>query len=158
MIILVAGAIVVINYATNWFDIIKEEWNTTTQVEQPATERVVENPENKLNQPKQNAPAKIVSTKNNDIAAAAKNLEEIFEKSDVNALQALLTETSLPEYKSILTNIQPYMPEYAKAFKSRKLVHSTPVFAQYAFSDEKGNKFTVEFALTGSGMWKLVRF
>ena len=160
--ILFAGAILVINFATDWFDEIKEEWNKTTQVEssssQPKSDIPAENQNQEFSQPEQTTPASVTVTENKDVKGAAKNLETIFENSDIRALQSMLTETSAAQYNEVLEKIQPHMPGYAKAFKNRKLVYSTPVFAQYAFSDNEGNEYTVEFALDGDGLWKLVRF
>lgn len=160
--ILVVGSILVINFTTDWFDKIKEEWNKTTQVETSENQEemagAAENQKPGFSEPEAKNAREVVTTESKDIKSAAENLENIFEKADINALQSMLTETSAPEYKDVLNNIQPYMPDYARAFKNRKLVYSTPVFAQYAFSDEQGNDFTVEFTLTGDGIWKLVRF
>jgi len=160
--ILVAGAMLVINFATDWFDIIKEEWNKTTQVESLPSHQETENPAENQNQeftqPETTTIPGAVVTESKDVIGAAKNLETIFEKSDIRALQSMLTETSAEQYKEVLEEIQPHMPEYAKAFKNRKLVYSTPVFAQYTFSDNEGNEYTVEFAPDVDGLWKLVRF
>lgn len=89
---------------------------------------------------------------------AAIKMEAIFIEADTTQLKLLLTDTSFKTYNGVYSEIQPYMNEYAKAFKNRKLIKLNDLFALYSFEDEEGNKFTVEFASVTSDEWKLIRF
>lgn len=89
---------------------------------------------------------------------AAANMEAIFKEADTTQLKLLLTDTSLKTYQGVYSEIQPYMDEYAKAFKSRKLIKLNKIFALYSFEDENGKEFTVEFAALSEDTWKLTRF
>lgn len=50
------------------------------------------------------------------------------------------------------------MAKYAQAFKNRKLVMKSDIYALYSIKDNKGKKYTIEFAMVEQGVWKLVRF
>ena len=88
----------------------------------------------------------------------ASTVEDVFEDADTTRLKAILTPNGLKACESEFKKIEPYMAEYAKAFKSRKLIRSDKSFALYSFHDGEGNEYTVEFALGEDGSWKLVRF
>lgn len=94
----------------------------------------------------------------NDLSKMVKSVEGVFENADTIGLKQVLSSTSLKMYKGSFSEIQPYMKEYSKAFKSRKLVHSSKIYALYSFKDEEGNEYTTEFANDGSGTWKLIHF
>ena len=88
----------------------------------------------------------------------AESVEKAFANADTTQIKQVLTETALKNYSGVFKKIQPYMQQYASAFKNRKLVSSTGVYKVYEFSDDKGNKYTAAFALQPEGEWKLVRF
>jgi hypothetical protein len=88
----------------------------------------------------------------------AESVEKAFSNADTTQIKLVLTETALQNYSGVFKKIQPYMQQYASAFKNRKLVSSTGVYKVYEFSDDKGNKYTAAFALQPEGEWKLVRF
>jgi uncharacterized Zn finger protein (UPF0148 family) len=94
----------------------------------------------------------------NNLSQIVKSVESVFENADTIGLKQILSSTSLKMYKGSFLEIQPYMKEYAKAFKSRKLVHSSKIYALYSFKDKEGNEYTTEFANDGSGTWKLIHF
>jgi len=106
----------------------------------------------------------IKSTTNNvynepaSLKKATLKMETIFKEADTTQLKLLLTDTSFKTYIGVYTEIEPYMAEYAKAFKNRKLIKMNEIFALYAFEDEEGNKYTAEFTSISSDEWKLVRF
>ncbi len=89
---------------------------------------------------------------------AAGKMEAIFKEADTTELKLLLSDTSLKTYQGVYSEIQPYMTEYANAFKNRKLIKFNKIFALYSFEDEDGNKFTVEFVAIDKDTWKLTRF
>ena len=93
-----------------------------------------------------------------DVRKAADLVEKAFSGADTALLKQVLTPGSLEVYKGVFREISPYMKDYAKAFRSRKLVMSGPIYALYEFSDGSGRKFTAEFTLDDDGNWKLVRF
>jgi len=93
-----------------------------------------------------------------DVRKAADLVEKAFTRADTVLLKQILTSGSLEVYNGVFREISPYMKDYAKAFRSRKLVMSGPVYALYEFSDGSGRKFTAEFTLGDDGNWKLVRF
>ncbi|MBL7903473.1 MAG: zinc ribbon domain-containing protein [Bacteroidales bacterium] len=93
-----------------------------------------------------------------DPGQAAELVEEAFARADTSQLKQMLTINSQQIYKGVFTEIKPYMSEYSKAFKNRKLRISTPIYALYEFSGEDGKTYTAEFALSDNGQWKLVRF
>jgi len=93
-----------------------------------------------------------------NLKKATAKMENIFKEADTTQLKLLLTDTSFKTYKDVYAEIEPYMDEYAKAFKNRELIKLNEIFALYSFEDEEGNKFTTEFTSTNSGNWKLVRF
>lgn len=93
-----------------------------------------------------------------DPQQAAETVEEAFARADTNLLKQMLTPTSREIYKEAFKEIKPYMSEYSKAFSTRKLKISTPIYSLYEFTDETGKIFTAEFALSDDGQWKLVRF
>ena len=93
-----------------------------------------------------------------NLNSASTYMQNVFETADTTALKSLLRETSRENYKDIFSEIQPYMTEYAKAFKNRKLVYSNDFFAVYKFKDSDGKEYSVEFSQNGDGNWKLVRF
>lgn len=88
----------------------------------------------------------------------AESVEKAFANADTTQIKQVLTETALKNYSGVFKEIQPYMQQYASAFKNRKLISSTGVYKVYEFSDDKGNKYTAAFALQPEGEWKLVRF
>jgi len=160
LVLLIAGGLTVIYFTTDWFDEIKKEWDkiqfettgtgSSTGTASPATNApgslTVEVP-----------PGKTIKESKN-IQSIAGAVEEVFEKSDTTALKSLLTGASAEKYKGVYAEIRPYMNEYAKAFKTRKLVWSNAYYAVYSFRDEQGSSFSAEFAITEDGNWKLVRF
>lgn len=97
-------------------------------------------------------------TDTGDPKQAAATVEEAFERADTSLLKQMLTPRSQEIYKDAFKEIKPYMSEYSKAFKNRKLRISTPIYSLYEFSDAEGKTYTAEFALSDDGQWKLVRF
>lgn len=93
-----------------------------------------------------------------DPRQAAETVEEAFARADTSLLKQMLTPHSQEIYKDAFREIKPYMSEYSKAFKNRKLKVSTPIYALYEFTGDDGQKYTAEFALSDDGQWKLVRF
>lgn len=98
------------------------------------------------------------SAESRDIRKAADLVEKAFSRSDTALLKQILTPASLEIYNGVFREISPYMKEYARAFKNRKLVMSGPIYTLYEFSNSSGRKFTAEFTLDDDGNWKLVRF
>lgn len=98
------------------------------------------------------------SAESGDVRKAADQVEKAFSRADTILLKQMLTPASREIYKGVYMEISPYMKEYARAFKSRKLVMSGPLYTLYEFSDGSGKKFTAEFTLGDDGNWKLVRF
>jgi hypothetical protein len=160
LIIILAGAIAVIWFTTDWIDQVMKEWdkikieNTGTGSSSGTTSPETGAPVSPTTKASSGATPK--DSKN--IQAIAGAVEEVFLKSDTTALKSILTEASAEKYKGVFTEIQPYMNEYAKAFKTRKLLWSNAFYAIYSFRDEQGTSFSAEFALTEDGNWKLVRF
>ena len=142
---LIVGSIVLYNLDDEWEDsqrVLTEEYkNEETSVTPDQKNQT----RTKLNESK-------------SIKQVVSKVEEIFENADTTALKQILTETSLNTYKGVFSSIEPYMKEYAKAFKNRKLVAKTNMYSLYSFKDENGEKFTVAFAQVDKGVWKLVRF
>lgn len=93
-----------------------------------------------------------------DPKQAAETVEDAFARADTALLKQMLTSVSREVYKEAFREIKPYMHEYSKAFSTRKLKISTPIYALYEFTDESGKKYTAEFALSDDGQWKMVRF
>jgi len=93
-----------------------------------------------------------------DVRKAADLVEKAFSGADTALLRQVLTPASLEVYNGVFREISPYMKEYAKAFKNRKLIMSGPIYTLYEFSNNSGRKFTAEFTLDDDGNWKLVRF
>jgi rRNA maturation endonuclease Nob1 len=165
---IVIGAVVLI-YVANIF--IEDDGNTV-----PNTQKTAKNEEGQLSgtdipgivdiKPGDETATEIQAEKqkvtsikeSGDIKESAEQVEEIFAKADTAQLKLLLTETSLKTYMGSFSAIKPYMAEYAKAFKNRKLINTTKNYALYSFKDAEGNEYTTEFALLGDGNWKLVRF
>jgi len=156
VIIIGAAGVFILNKITDGEIIEKfREGYNSTKSEQTDIEN--ESPVNNISTPAAlEKPVKI--KENKSVKQIASAVEDVFEKSDTTLLKQLLTETSQQTFEGVFAEIYPYMPQYAKAFKKRKLIRSTKNFALYEFEDEEGNKYTVEFALTGDGNWKLVRF
>ena len=98
------------------------------------------------------------SVESGDVRKAADLVEKAFSRADTVLLKQVLAPASLEVYKGVYREISPYMKDYAKALRSRKLVMSGPVYALYEFSDGSGRKFTAEFTLGDDGNWRLVRF
>ena len=92
------------------------------------------------------------------ISKAAKKVEDAFLNADIDQIKLLLSESGLAQYSNVLTELQPHLPEYGKAFKKRKLVTSTEIYQVYEFYDEKGGIFSAAFELQPDGNWKLTRF
>ncbi len=147
VILLVVAGILSIYFFTDWLD------DTTKELKSPVIESQVDGSDAAIE---------------NQIAldkADAKNLdeainltEEAFANADTNQLKNVLTGSSAIKYERVYREIQPYMKEYARSFKNRKPEKSNSFYALYSFTDETGKKYTAEFALTGDGTWKLVRF
>ncbi|MBN2806893.1 MAG: hypothetical protein JXR22_09555 [Prolixibacteraceae bacterium] len=91
------------------------------------------------------------------IKKGASDIESAFSNADTTVLASLLTETSLEIYRETFPEILVYMPHYAKAFESRKLLFANQIFAVYEFEAE-GITYTVEMTVGDDGDWKLVRF
>ncbi len=89
---------------------------------------------------------------------ACKSVEDAFASADIHQLKNLLSEQSKLNYANLPDDIQPHMKSYAEAFKNRKLALKTDMYALYEFTDKKGQKYTVEFALNEKGEWELTRF
>ena len=107
---------------------------------------------------KNNPVENVRSTESGDVKKAADLVEKAFSGADTALLKQILTPASLEVYNGVFREISPYMKEYARAFKNRKLVMSGPIYALYEFSNGAGKKFTAEFTLDDDGNWKLVRF
>ena len=91
------------------------------------------------------------------IKNAASEIEAAFSSADTLALSSLLTETSLDIYREVFPEIKTYLPKYAEAFKSRKLLYANQIFAVYEFEVD-GSTYTLEMTMGDDGNWKLVRF
>lgn len=107
---------------------------------------------------KNNPVENVRSTESGDVKKAADLVEKAFSGADTALLKQILTPASLEVYNGVFREISPYMKEYARAFKNRKLVMSGPIYTLYEFSNSSGRKFTAEFTLDDDGNWKLVRF
>ncbi|MBN1924806.1 MAG: hypothetical protein JW798_03125 [Prolixibacteraceae bacterium] len=94
---------------------------------------------------------------NRGIKNGASEIESAFSNADTLALANLLTATSLEIYSDAFPEIQAYMPQYAEAFKSRKLIFANEIFAVYEFVAD-GITYTLEMTIGDDGNWKLVRF
>lgn len=92
------------------------------------------------------------------IKEAAKSVEKAFANADLALLKQQLSESAQIQYNNVFVQIQPYMKNYAEAFKNRKLVTSTEVYKVYEFSGGSGEKYSAAFAIQPDGSWKLVRF
>lgn len=121
---------------------------------EPGAENYTANPDKNISR---NLPNNAIK-ESSDVKELSKMVEVAFAKADTTLLKQLLTETSLEKYKGVFQEIEPYMAEYAKAFKTRKLIRSNQIFSLYSFEDDEGNIFTAEFTSTGNGNWKLARF
>lgn len=92
------------------------------------------------------------------IKKAAEFVEEAFANGDVASLKQQLSESAQIKYGDVFEQIQPFMKNYAEAFKKRKLISSTEVYKVYEFSAGTGENYSAAFALQPDGSWKLVRF
>ncbi len=160
LILILAGAIAVIYFTTDLFDQVKQEWdklNTETTGTGGSTGTTFPETGAPVSAPT-DVPSGTTQKESKNFQAIAGAVEEVFEKSDTTALKSILTEASAEKYRGVYAEIRPYMDEYAKAFKTRKLLWSNAFYAVYSFRDEQGTPFTAEFALAADGNWKLVRF
>jgi RNA polymerase subunit RPABC4/transcription elongation factor Spt4 len=158
VLILFIAAITLLYFASDWLD---EPKDILTDTNIPGIVDIEPGNDNNPVIPDTETSDQPIATpvkESNDVKELSEMVELAFAKADTVLLKQLLTETSLEKYSGVFKEIQPYMTEYANAFKNRKLVHSNSIFSLYAFEDEEGNKFTAEFASTGNGNWKLVRF
>lgn len=160
LILILAGAIAVIYFSTDWIDQFMKEWDKIK------IENTGSGSSSGAASPETTAPGSatkeissgITPKDSKNIQAIAGTVEEVFAKSDTVGLKSLLTEASVEKYRGVYSEILPYMQDYAKAFKSRKLIWSNAFYAVYSFRDDQGTSFSAEFALTKDGNWKLVRF
>lgn len=160
LILILVGAIAVIYFTTDWIDQFMKEWdkikieNTGSGSSSGTLSPETKTPASSATE----APSGISKTDSKNIQAIAGAVEEVFAKSDTVALKSILTEASVEKYRGVYAEILPYMQDYAKAFKSRKLIWSNAFYAVYSFRDDQGTSFSAEFALNKDGNWKLVRF
>ena len=91
------------------------------------------------------------------IDPVASKVENIFASADTLGLARIMSPTSLERSRPFFKELIPYMPEFARDFKTRKLLYATPRMAVYEFSSAQG-RFTVEFCLGENGQWNLMRF
>ncbi len=104
------------------------------------------------------APAIQKNSEAKDLKTICDEVEEAFVNADAEKIKSLLTDQSKTNYANLLDDIEPYLKEYANCFKTKKLIAADDYFALYSLKDENGTELTVEFALSESGDWKLVRF
>jgi len=160
LILILAGAIAVIYFTTDWIDQVMKEWDKIkTETTGTGSSSGIASPETGAPVSSTTiAPSGATQKDSKNIQAIAEVAEEVFAKSDTVALKSILTEASVEKYRGVYSEILPYMQEYAKAFKTRKLLWSNAYYAVYSFRDEQGTSFSAEFALAEDGNWKLVRF
>jgi len=91
------------------------------------------------------------------IKKGASAIETVFISADTAALAEVLTAPSLEIYKKQFDDIQPYMAQFGEAFKNRKLLYASQIFAVFEIRDDSG-VFTVEMTVDDEGDWKLVSF
>jgi hypothetical protein len=93
----------------------------------------------------------------NRIDSAASIAEQVFLRADTLALAGLLSPTTLVEQRPHFATLLPYMEDYGKVFRNRKLLYATALYAVYEFETTRGS-YTAEFCLGADGKWKLMRF
>ena len=91
------------------------------------------------------------------IETAAATVETIFTSSDTAALARILSPTTLVQRRQFFPELVPHMPDFARDFKTRKLLYATARLAVYEITSANG-RFTVEFCLGDNGKWMLMRF
>lgn len=91
------------------------------------------------------------------IDSAATVVENVFAASDTSGLAKILSPSALEHKRQFFAALLPYMPAFARDFKTRKLLYATAQFAVYEFNSHRG-KFTAEFCMGGNGQWLLMRF
>jgi hypothetical protein len=108
-----------------------------------------------------NNPTSPTEPKSVDVAKineGASKAEESFLLADTAKLAAILTPSSLEQYRDIFKSIIPEMKNFGELFKTRKLVAYTDNFAEYSFLLNNGKTYTVTFSRMDDDSWKLVRF
>ena len=153
--ILVIGIVIIWNLPDDYVDTTIDTTNVPgiVDIEDDVVNYETQDKDNSSENTTQNS-----VVESNDLSQIVKSVEGVFENADTIGLKQVLSSTSLKMYKGSFSEIQPYMNEYAKAFKNRKLVHSSKIYALYSFKDKEGNEHTAEFANDGSGTWKLIHF
>lgn len=91
------------------------------------------------------------------IETAAATVETIFASSDTAALAGILSPTTLLQRRQFFPELIPHMPDFARDFKTRKLLYATARLAVYEITSANG-RFTVEFCPGENGKWMLMRF
>lgn len=92
------------------------------------------------------------------ISKAATEIANAFATSDQAAIDRLVLEESLAEYRN---KEEPYNSEeltaIGNALKNKELTTATNNFAEYAYTID-GKKYTVWMARDSDGAWKILRY
>ena len=83
-----------------------------------------------------------------------KSIEDALKKGDSKAFLEFFDGNTLGFYKEVVEENKEKLKSFNDVFKTRKLVHSTPIYAVYEVKYE-GMTFEISMTLDNDGEWKI---
>lgn len=95
-----------------------------------------------------------------DMQGLDKSMQEVetaFLNENVTGVSNMLSLDAQERMKDVVPKLKPYLKDFGTAFKNRKLVFITPIYAEYSF-DYNGRQVSVAFSRNDDAVWKMMRF
>jgi hypothetical protein len=92
-----------------------------------------------------------------DLKTFAKRAENAFLSGQKDSVLAITYEEWAEACKDYITSDPEKLKKFGEALSRKKLIYGTNPYAEYEITID-GEKFTVAFAQSGDGNWKLVRY
>ncbi len=92
-----------------------------------------------------------------ELKTFAKHAENVFLSGERDSVLAITYGEFAESCKGYLSNNPETLKKFGEALAGKKLIYGTPFYAEYEITID-GEKFTVAFAQSGDGVWKLARF
>lgn len=92
-----------------------------------------------------------------ELKTFAKHAEDVFLSGKRDSVIAITYSEFAEACKDYIPDNPAVLKKFGEALAGKKLIYGTPFYAEYEITID-GEKFTVAFAQSGDGVWKLVRF
>ncbi len=92
-----------------------------------------------------------------ELKAFAKHAENAFLSGSKDSILSITYNEFAESCKNYLPDNPETLKKFGEALAGRKLIYGTPFYAEYEITIN-GEKYTLAFAQSGDGIWKIARF